>query len=482
MAKIYHNLATGPLVQDWSNAGLITTDNDWSGVPSIEGFRGQGIVTAPGQNPGEALTDSTQPNDTIVLANRVSPDPTIALQGSGTSDAPHIILYLDATGRENITLSFNARDIDGSNDNAVQQIAVQYRIGESGPWTNVPLEGQPASTPIIADATTGPGMASLVTPVTVVLPNAADNQAQLQIRILTTDASGADEWVGIDDIIVSGTEVAPPPTSTTPTPGDDDVTGTDDGPDTIAALSGADTLRGLNFNDFLLGNQGNDTVLGGAGDDTIWAGLDDDLVQGNEGGDLLFGNEGSDTVEDDGGANTIVGGQNSSDGADLIVAGSGANLIWGNGGSDTIDADGGANTIFGGVGNDVISSGAASDIIFGNQDNDTINGDDGANMIFGGFGNDSVLAGSGNDTIWGNEGDDTLAGGSGMDRYVFLIGSGTDQINGFDFNDGDRLDLQGQAFATGASADGDVIVQLSGGGTVELNGIAPGAFSPSFVL
>ena len=33
----YFNLAGGNFSQDWSNAGLITTLNDWSGVPSIEG-------------------------------------------------------------------------------------------------------------------------------------------------------------------------------------------------------------------------------------------------------------------------------------------------------------------------------------------------------------------------------------------------------------------------------------------------------------
>ena len=51
-------------------------------------------------------------------------------------------------------------------------------------------------------------------------------------------------------------------------------------------------------------------------------------------------------------------------------------------------------------------------------------------------------------------------------------------INGFAFGEGDRLDLQGQTFTTGTSADGDVVLTLSGGGTIELNGVAPGSFSP----
>ena len=64
-------------------------------------------------------------------------DPTVALQGSGTADAPPLVLYLDATGRQNVRVQFNARDIDGSADNATQQLNVQYRIGETGTWTNV---------------------------------------------------------------------------------------------------------------------------------------------------------------------------------------------------------------------------------------------------------------------------------------------------------------------------------------------------------
>jgi Ca2+-binding RTX toxin-like protein len=119
-------------------------------------------------------------------------------------------------------------------------------------------------------------------------------------------------------------------------------------------------------------------------------------------------------------------------------------------------------------------------MIFGNEDNDTIAAGDGANTIFGGLGDDTILAGSGNDSIFGNEGNDTIAGGAGADRYVFVANSASDQVNGFVFAEGDRLDLQGQTFTLGASADGDVLLTLSGGGTIELNGIAPAGFSPSF--
>jgi hypothetical protein len=103
---------------------------------------------------------------------------------------------MDATGRENIVLSFNARDIDGSGDNAIQPLAVQYRLGDTGPWITLPAGS-------VADASSGPGLATLNTPVTVALPADANNQPQLQIRIITTNAAGSDEWIGIDDIAVA---------------------------------------------------------------------------------------------------------------------------------------------------------------------------------------------------------------------------------------------------------------------------------------
>src|SRR5262249_57649334 len=66
----------------------------------------------------------------------------------------------------------------------------------------------------LSDGTTGPSLASLVTPIDVILPPDANNQAVLQIRIMTTNAVGNDEWVGIDDIVVSsnpsGGDVTPP--------------------------------------------------------------------------------------------------------------------------------------------------------------------------------------------------------------------------------------------------------------------------------
>jgi len=93
-------------------------------------------------------------------------------------------------------------------------VALHYRIGDTGDFTNLP-DGY------VSDATTGPNLADLVTPVTVTLPVDADNQPVVQIRVMTTNATGNDEWVGVDDISITGTagDMAPAVASTDPADG-----------------------------------------------------------------------------------------------------------------------------------------------------------------------------------------------------------------------------------------------------------------------
>jgi hypothetical protein len=153
-----------------------------------------------------------------VNANQTNPDvfntggvtefeianPVVALTGSGTADAPHIVIHLNTTGQNNINVAYNLRDIDNSVDNAIQPVALQYRVGGSGAYTNIP-------TGFVADASAGPTM-TLVTPVSVTLPAACNNQALVQLRVMTTNAVGNDEWIGIDDINISVSGGPTPPT------------------------------------------------------------------------------------------------------------------------------------------------------------------------------------------------------------------------------------------------------------------------------
>ena len=210
-------LSTGNFSQDWSFLGgdQLTTNDDWSAVPSIMGYRGDGLTAATGADPQTVLNDGTLVVD--VNVNQTAPNtnttggvtefaltnPVVAFQGSGTAGAPNLVLFLDATGRGSITINYNLRDIDGSADNSVQPVALQYRVGSTGNYINIPAA-------FVADASSGPNAATQVTAVSAVLPVAADNQSLVQVRIITNNAVGNDEWIGVDDIVVSSSVYVPP--------------------------------------------------------------------------------------------------------------------------------------------------------------------------------------------------------------------------------------------------------------------------------
>ncbi len=220
-----------PFTQDWTNVGLITLDDNWSGVPGIIGYRGDSNIVPPGTDPQTVTYDDIPANSGVatspvvdVNANKTATDllsfisggiaeyeltdPTVALNGSGTGDAPYMVFHINSTGFTAITVSYVLRDIeDFGADNSIQQYALQYRTATGTAWTNVPGG-------YVADATAGPAL-PLLTPVTAVLPPAADGQATLEIRVITANAAGNDEWVGIDDISITGTPDAVPTQSGT---------------------------------------------------------------------------------------------------------------------------------------------------------------------------------------------------------------------------------------------------------------------------
>ena len=175
-ASANNTAQTLPFTQNWSTTGnLLTIENDWSSVDGIVGFLGQDLTTTTGTDPQTFLGESSVARDVDVIPNQTNTgitnggvaefeitNPVVALQGSGTADAPYLLFYLDTTGAANITVAYNLRDIDGTADNAAQQVALQYRVGSTGNFTNVPAG-------YVADATTA-GAATLVTPVSAVLP------------------------------------------------------------------------------------------------------------------------------------------------------------------------------------------------------------------------------------------------------------------------------------------------------------------------
>jgi hypothetical protein len=216
----YHALASGPLTQNWSNTSLISTNNNWSAVPSIIGYNGSGIVSGfdyPAQNVfgfntvQDVSRNQTNPNTLTPGANGVAEfeiaDPVVALAGSTTAKAPNLVFHVDTRGTAGVRIQMNLRDIESSADNAPQQIAIQQRVGESDPFDTIFS---------YSDVTVANG--TMVTPVDLMLLPFGINQAQVQIRVITTDTSVTDEWVGIDDIVITGILPNAAPTVTLPGP------------------------------------------------------------------------------------------------------------------------------------------------------------------------------------------------------------------------------------------------------------------------
>lgn len=219
----YHPLASGSFSQNWTNTGLITTDDIWTGVPSIEGYRGDDLTTAVGTDPRTIVAFGATPLD--VNANRSDPsvfasggiaefesgtevngNPTVAFQGSGTSDAPFLVLRLNTTGCTGMQLSYTLRDIDTAETTTAQPVVVQTRVGEAANFSE--LTGS-----YVAVANNGG-----TTPGSFALPAGLENQAQVQIRWITTNAVNVDAMIGVDDIHVSGSCGDNPPTVTSTTP------------------------------------------------------------------------------------------------------------------------------------------------------------------------------------------------------------------------------------------------------------------------
>ncbi len=203
--------AGSPLNENWTDTSRINADDNWSNVVAIEAYTGNNLSPTPGTDPRTILADN--PAGTLdVKANETNPatstaegvaefhiaNPTVALKGSNTATAPNLVIHLNTTigcVGKSVVIYFKARDIDDSANNAVSQVITQYRIGGTGNYTSI-------NGSYIADATQGPNQATLVTQRWVTLPLSATGQPKVDIRILTTNAVGTDEWVGIDDIKV----------------------------------------------------------------------------------------------------------------------------------------------------------------------------------------------------------------------------------------------------------------------------------------
>ncbi|GMU42674.1 MAG: hypothetical protein IT479_07360 [Xanthomonadales bacterium] len=209
----YFQLEFDSYAQDWDNTGLLTTDDSWAGVPHLVGYsvdRTQGFDADPRLLTGYATStidlkaNATDPLVTnggvyeIEGGTQIAGNPTLALQGSDNHDAPYFLLRVNTTRCTGINVEYRLRDLNNLST-AAQQIAVQARVGNSGAFTNFAYH---------ANANTGSD-----TPGTAALSSSFDGQQRIEIRWITTNATGSDNMIGVDDIKVTG--------SCTPTTVDD---------------------------------------------------------------------------------------------------------------------------------------------------------------------------------------------------------------------------------------------------------------------
>uniref|UniRef100_UPI00117AFE7C beta strand repeat-containing protein n=4 Tax=Pseudomonas TaxID=286 RepID=UPI00117AFE7C len=80
-----------------------------------------------------------------------------------------------------------------------------------------------------------------------------------------------------------------------------DISGANDGSDTLIGGAGNDIIFGQGGNDYLDGGKGNDILLGGSGNDTLIGGQGNDILIGGSGADLFVwkaGDVGNDVIKD----------------------------------------------------------------------------------------------------------------------------------------------------------------------------------------
>lgn len=251
----------------------------------------------------------------------------------------------------------------------------------------------------------------------------------------------------------------------------------DPAPTHITGKNTDDLLTGTGGKDIINGLAGNDTITAGGNNDIVKGGLGDDEIDGGIHSDALYGEQGNDKIKGGDGNDALYGGV----GNDLIAGGAGHDLLLGGDGKDTLKGGSGNDLLKGANGDDVLQGGGDNDVLYGGAGHDRLSGGIGNDDLFGNKGNDTLLGGFGKDTLTGGQGDDKLAGGFGADTFIFGKNEGDDVIR--DFETGrDIIKLSGQTYTVVENADGDAMLELSGGGSVTLLGVSIGDVSSDWFL
>lgn len=128
-------------------------------------------------------------------------DNGIGLLASGTNPAGALIVAINTVGQSNVQISWLCKTIynQASRDNS---IALQYRIGSSGSFTNI------GTASVYSSAGNANGHSAAL--FTELLPAIAENQPEVQLRWVyweSVSTSGSRDKIAVDDINISGTTV-----------------------------------------------------------------------------------------------------------------------------------------------------------------------------------------------------------------------------------------------------------------------------------
>lgn len=219
-ADVSTKIAAFPYSQDWSS---LTATSTWADFPGVEGFSAGTSIAGSNQpnttDVGTLTAEGTLTSNLVLRTGTAAPntdsnggvlvypnltDKTVALSATGSVTTPLLVFHLDTTGKSGIGVDYDIKDLDSSADDQPTRVALQYRVGTSGAYTNVPSA-------YVSDATVAGNTTVTSTHVSAVLPSDVDGQADVFLRVITLDnASGSNEHIGIDDIEITAGDAGGP--------------------------------------------------------------------------------------------------------------------------------------------------------------------------------------------------------------------------------------------------------------------------------
>jgi hypothetical protein len=139
----------------------------------------------------------------------------ISLLNSGSNNIGAIVISLNSTGRNNLTVSWTAQQLNSGGSGVTDRInglRLQYRIGTTGSFTDVSL------TEYLTTNTTSQNAAQSFT--SIALPSACNNEPVVHVRwvyYISSGTAGGRDRIRLDDITIASSPAAGPTLTWAPT-------------------------------------------------------------------------------------------------------------------------------------------------------------------------------------------------------------------------------------------------------------------------